>query len=146
MTSAAFPDLVADLLRQGCEVRFRAEGDSMAPAIISGDTVILRPVRLAQVRPGDVLACRRQSRLFLHRLVAISEAGGETWLHLRGDAKRGLDAPLPLTAVIGRVAAVERPIEHRDRHTLAAIGRQTRSHLARAARTWLAGGSDHRAA
>lgn len=142
-----FLEVVVDLLRQGCDVRFRAEGDSMTPTITSGDTVVLRPVRPTQVRPGDIIACRSRSRIFLHRLVAVSDAGGDTWLHLRGDGKRGLDAPLPLDAVIGRVVRIERSsFRDLEEGTRVTMGGRLGTRLARAAASWLTRGGGRQAA
>jgi hypothetical protein len=113
-TSAAAPvdrftPLAVDALSQRLSVTFRATGDSMRPTIRDGDVIHVAPVPAADLRIGDVLLCRCGSRLLAHRLVAVTErAAGERWLHLRGDAKGGCDAPIRDADVIGRVESVRR--------------------------------------
>ena len=104
-----FTTLAADALARGITVTFRAHGDSMRPAIRDGDMIQVAPVSAVDLRIGDVLLCRCDSRLLAHRLIAVSErVDGDRWLYLRGDAKGGCDAPLRPADVLGRVEAVRR--------------------------------------
>jgi signal peptidase I len=104
-----FTPVAVDALAGGLSVTFRAGGDSMRPAIRDGDVIHVAPASAADIRVGDVVLCRVGSRLLAHRLVAVTEdADGERWLHLRGDAKGGCDAPVRDADVIGRVEAVWR--------------------------------------
>ncbi len=78
--------LLAEALREGQSVRFRAEGQSMRPFIHAGDGVVVAPAPpTAALRPGEVLLYERMSgTLRLHRLQRI--ARGDPLLLLRGDA------------------------------------------------------------
>ena len=78
--------LLAEALREGQSVRFRAEGQSMQPFIRAGDLVVVAPAPpTAALRPGEVLLYERMSgTLRLHRLQRI--ARGDPLLLLRGDA------------------------------------------------------------
>jgi hypothetical protein len=65
--------------------------DSMAPALVAGDAVVIRPIAASQAHVGDVLLVDdpdRPGRLRLHRLV--EESAGR--LVLRGDANRAADS------------------------------------------------------
>jgi signal peptidase I len=105
---AGFSAIVVDALARGVAVRFRAEGESMYPAIRSGEIIHVAPLSSDDVRIGDVLLCRQGSRVLVHRLVAITNPGEERHFHLRGDAKGGCDRPISATDIIGRVDAVYR--------------------------------------
>ena len=104
--SVRFARLVESLLSAGRAVRFRAEGDSMAPAIGDGDVVTVAPV--GEPAPGDVLLCRTGDRLVLHRLIGVDTSGRAVRFILRGDAARRPDPPVDKDDVLGRVVAVRR--------------------------------------
>src|SRR5262249_21382736 len=75
--------------------------------ICDGDMIVVSPASADDLRIGDVLLCRCDARLLAHRLIAVTEsADGDRWLHLRGDAKGGCDAPVRAADVLGRVEAV----------------------------------------
>ncbi|HXH05841.1 MAG TPA: S24/S26 family peptidase, partial [Vicinamibacterales bacterium] len=102
--TAWFARLVASLLASGRAVRFRAEGDSMAPAIEDGDDVIVAPV--ADPAPGDILLCRSGDRLVVHRLIASEGSDGARRFILQGDAVPRPDPPVDRADVLGRVVGV----------------------------------------
>lgn len=105
----AFATVVADLLRRGVRVRFRASGSSMAPAILDGDAVTVEPVAAARLRRGDVVLARRGSVVIAHRLVGRRHRpdGGLDCL-LRGDAADGDDAPVAASEILGRIVEARR--------------------------------------
>ncbi len=108
---APFSDVLRALLDDGYTVRFRTDGDSMWPTIRSGDVVTAVPVAAATVQAGDIVVCRNDRRWLVHRVAAVhrsADCTGTTTVVLRGDAKRGCDAPLPLSAVVARVTSVDR--------------------------------------
>jgi signal peptidase I len=106
--SAYFASVVGDALARGMVVRFRAEGESMCPTIRDGDRITVAPVTADAVVPGDVLLCRHGHRVLAHRLVAVTREGDDRSFHLRGDAKRGPDAPVHAPDIVGRVISVAR--------------------------------------
>lgn len=83
-------------------------GWSMAPALRPGDRLLLADGAL---RVGDVVVVATPQRLLVHRVVAFVAAcddGEPGFVITRGDGVCHCDAPAPLTAVLGRVVAVER--------------------------------------
>jgi hypothetical protein len=88
-------------------------GDCMAPLLADGEQVRVAAARV--YAPGDVVVFRAaDGRLVAHRLLGYRLHAGALALVTRGDACPVHDAPVPLAAVLGRVAAV--------RPTLAARG------------------------
>ena len=84
--------------------------NSMAPRLLAGDVVLVRPVDPHQLRVGQILLVDdtdHPERLRLHRLTAIEPGTG--MLTLKGDANQRADsAPVPTGAVHG-VAALRVP-------------------------------------
>jgi signal peptidase I len=75
----------------------------MHPTIRAGERVLLEPV-CCRPRPGQIIAFRRRSRIFVHRVVRVADSGIVT----RGDAMLSCDEPVSWDSVIGTVTAVER--------------------------------------
>ncbi|MCX7670613.1 MAG: hypothetical protein N2439_11145 [Anaerolineae bacterium] len=106
-------ELLRELLADGKTVQFVVTGRSMRPFLRGGETVIVRRVAVAQVRPGDLLLCRQNvsgtERWLLHRVVAIyRHPGGPTLIQTHGDALLAPDTPVGEDQVLGRVCAVQR--------------------------------------
>ena len=94
-------------LRHGAAARVRARGVSMRPFFPDGCVVHVVP-RRGPLRVGDVVLTDAAPRLVLHRVVALETAPDGTGLvHTHGDGRRRPDLPVPETAVLGRVIAVE---------------------------------------
>jgi len=105
----AFATVVADLLRRGVAVRFRATGTSMAPTILDGDTITVEPVPAGRLRRGDVVLALRGGAVVAHRLIRWQRrAGDEPEVVLRGDAAEACDPPTAAGDLFGRVLHVER--------------------------------------
>jgi hypothetical protein len=94
---------VETLLSRG-EVRLRAVGTSMLPALWPGDEVRVQRVLPAEVAPGDIVMFYRQQRMYLHRVQEIR--GPE--LSTQGDSLPYPDHPLPAAEVLGRVVSARR--------------------------------------
>lgn len=95
--------LIADLLRAGHVVRFRATGQSMAPAIADSELVTAEPARPGEVRVGDVVVYARGGRVFAHRLIKIDGDGASVRFVMRGDNLPAADRPVGPEAILGRV-------------------------------------------
>jgi hypothetical protein len=112
MAPGAFRSLASDMLRRGHEVRFEANGTSMAPTIADGETVLAEPIDAGTVRLGDVVLCDLGARLVAHRLVrkdVITAHGTTTYvLRVRGDAPGAGVDQIAGRHVLGRLRAVER--------------------------------------
>jgi hypothetical protein len=81
---------------------------SMRPGLAPGDVAVVRPVRTADLEPGQVLLVDdpdAPGRLRLHRLVEV-EAGG---LRLRGDANPSADGSLVDPAAVHGVGTLRLP-------------------------------------
>jgi hypothetical protein len=137
-------DLLADAAADtaapsALRVGFRAEVQSMYPAIRHGETIVVSPVREDAIAEGDVLLCRQGHRLLAHRFVAWRAVGDGRLLELRGDAKSASDALVAATAVIGRVESVQRDGQTlrlcgpgpRWQHRVRAAAFRTRAYFAR---------------
>ncbi len=118
--------LLEELLRRGQRATVRARGGSMWPALRDGDVLTLQGITealnlqglkysapsgeitkdldLQSIKHRDAVAVRCGDALVIHRAVRIL---GDAVL-LRGDACPAPDGAFPLSAVLGRVAAVRR--------------------------------------
>ena len=70
---------------------------SMEPTFSAGDLIVVQECEFVAV--DDIVVYQNDGRLVVHRVAAVE---GDT-LTTRGDANNVSDAPIPLTAVIGRV-------------------------------------------
>ena len=100
------PDLVKDILSQGAECRFQANGHSMSPFIKDGDIVIVSPILHVSPGIGDVVAFiyKETGRLLIHRVVGKN---GESYL-TRGDNTLEGDGLIYSANILGYVTKVER--------------------------------------
>ncbi|HEY4563785.1 MAG TPA: hypothetical protein VIJ36_12450, partial [Thermoanaerobaculia bacterium] len=90
------------LAREG-PVEVTVRGGCMAPGIADGDRVRVAAARV--YLPGDVVVFRAaDGRLLVHRLLGYRPWAGGLALVTRGDSCPVHDAPVPRTAVLGRVA------------------------------------------
>lgn len=58
-------------LAEGETVSFRPRGNSMTPRIRSGQLCTVEPVRLEDVRKGDVVLCKVNGSQYLHLVSAV---------------------------------------------------------------------------
>lgn len=91
------------LAREGA-VEVKVRGECMAPWIGDGHRVSVAAARAYW--PGDMVVFRAaDGRLLAHRLLGYRPFAGRLALVTRGDACAVHDAPVPLAAVLGRIAA-----------------------------------------
>jgi hypothetical protein len=108
-TSAAFAELSAEILRAGKALRFEAPGASMSPLVRDGDVLLVRPVRPAAVRIGDLVLCSNApGRVVVHRVIRKGISREGHWFTVQGDAVAQPDGVIPGKRVYGRVVAIER--------------------------------------
>lgn len=142
-----FAALVQELLDTGLQVRFRAGGRSMAPAVRDGDLLTVAPVDPAQVAIGDVILFDGWRGPLAHRVVALERRGSQRRFVMRGDRSLQADGAIGKGQVRGRLVAVERD-GRIDRATFAGGAwkrRLARAH-ARCARAFVQAGQSARAA
>jgi len=95
-------EALRSLAREG-PVEVCVRGDCMAPLFADGERVRVAAARVYV--PGDVVVFRAaDGRLVAHRLLGYRLHAGALALVTRGDACPVHDAPVPLAAVLGRVA------------------------------------------
>jgi len=97
-------------LLAGRRHRFQVEGQSMAPTLMPGDTILVNPTAYRSTTPaiGDVVLCRHPFKKdvdMVKRVHSLSEAGQ---LHLRGDnpaetSDSDTFGAIPLVHLRGRV-------------------------------------------
>ena len=100
--------LGAEVLGQGCALRFRARGQSMSPFIRDGQVVEVFPSPGEGLRLGDIAFYRSSNGLCLraHRVVKRWSQGSATFLQTRGDGCYRADPPISTVQVLGAVVAV----------------------------------------
>ena len=65
---------------------------SMTPNILKGDVVIIdKEINPAELKLGQVIAYKYESRIIVHRLVDKVKVGNEYFLYTKGDANNGID-------------------------------------------------------
>jgi hypothetical protein len=108
LLDSAGPDLLSDAVRTFGEVRLRALGSSMSPAIRPRDILVVARCGAHDLRPHDVVVYGREGRLFAHRLLEVGADASGGVLRTRGDAVWRADAAVAASALLGRVVAVGR--------------------------------------
>ncbi len=97
-----------DLLRESGQAQWLpVTGRSMMPLIWPGDEVLVTADWQPATR-GDILTFVQDGQLNTHRLLRITNVGGQMVYITKGDNSWLLDPPLGATAVIGRVIGVRR--------------------------------------
>src|SRR6202041_2455382 len=102
--SLQFAVLCETALGDGLRVRFRADGRSMQPNVLDGDTVVVAPISAGRPGRGDIALTRGEQGFVLHRVVGWDPATGA--IVTRGDAGQQNDAPAE--KLLGKVIAIER--------------------------------------
>lgn len=100
--------LVTHALSAGLTVRCTATGQSMEPAILDGETIVVQPVRADALEVGMVVLAEVGGRTLVHRVIAIERdaAGAVTAVRMRGDALAEPDPSGKPQDIRGRVIAV----------------------------------------
>ena len=93
---------VQDVLASDGSVWVHESSDSMAPLVRTGDRLYLTRTALADVRPGQLIAYRRDGQLVVHRVLSRDA----TSLVTKGDGLSRRDAPVPVSDFVGRVTIV----------------------------------------
>lgn len=103
-----------ELTRCG-QTALRVRGDSMAPELASGQVVGIAFGRF--FLPGDVVVFRDAACgvLRVHRLLGYRRWQGRWAAVAAGDNSAALDAPVPLSEVVGRVSYSDLTITLMDR-------------------------------
>jgi len=82
----------------------RVAGTCMAPALVAGETVFVQANGICL--PGDLVVFEgRQGGYVIHRAIGYGLSNGRLALLTQADAFGRADAPVPLSAVLGRAPA-----------------------------------------
>ena len=109
-----FEPTLREVLAAGHTARFRASGDSMYPAIRSGDYLHIVPCDTSKLRLGDIILATTERGLTAHRIVRIRGAEGGLRITMRGDNALRTDRPVMSADVLGRVESVENGLTARQ--------------------------------
>jgi signal peptidase I len=102
-----FEPTLREVLAAGHTARFRASGDSMYPAIRSGDYLHIVPCDASELRVSDVILAMTERGLTAHRIVRIRDAEGGLRITMRGDNALRSDHPVAPEDILGRVERIE---------------------------------------
>ena len=91
-------------LGESLRVRFRADGQSMQPNVLDGDTVVIAPISAGKPQCGDIALTRGDRGFVLHRVVGFDAVTGA--IVTRGDSGQANDPCV--TKVLGKAVAIER--------------------------------------
>ena len=97
-------ELAAEILTRFGSIRIRVQGSSMLPSIRPGDEIELRQASSHEIEIGDVVAYRRDDRIFVHRVI---EKNCQE-LVTRGDTLPQPDAPVSKSELLGVASVVRR--------------------------------------
>lgn len=112
MEHEGFSDLTHDLLKRGLQVRFRARGNSMYPAIAHNEFVTVAPLdEKNDIKIGDIVLSSINDKLIAHRVINIKEVGEQRVLLIKGDSVSRKDE-IYRDQILGKIIAVERDNEH----------------------------------
>jgi hypothetical protein len=96
------------LLSEGKTIKIRANGYSMYPTIKPGAILYIEPLCSGEFPvPGEIVACKRQSGLVVHRLNRIVNKANQMYFVTRGDSCSWEDQPILAGYVKGRVVKME---------------------------------------
>jgi signal peptidase len=80
--------------------------NSMSPHFFAGDVVVTQDVSAERIQEGDIIRFRLGKRSIVHRVVEISQDGGQYIFITRGDANDANDEPVFEPALQGKVILV----------------------------------------
>lgn len=100
--------LAVDALAAAGQIRLRAVGGSMLPAMRPGDLLSVRTQPRETIARGDVILFRRHGRLLAHRVVGRAPGLSPPAFIVQGDGLSHPDPPVPQADLLGRVVLVTR--------------------------------------
>ena len=94
------------LLNDGLNVRVSTLGLSMFPLIKTGDKITISPGKCFDI--GNLIVFAKDEQMVCHRLVRVFETDGIKYYQTRGDSFFGLDEPVTVEQILGKVIRIER--------------------------------------
>jgi signal peptidase I len=101
----AFSDtVVREVMQRGLSIRVKARGSSMVPLIHTGDVLFVEPVKLEQLKVGDIIVFDNNSVSYVaHRIIKKNDSTVTT----KGDNQFHFDRPIPNEHVRGKITQIE---------------------------------------
>ena len=90
------------------QVRVRAFGSSMAPALLPGDLISIQRADISEIAVGEVVMYAREARIFVHRVVSRKSGADGSFLVTRGDRLGYDDSPVSSAELLGHAVGLER--------------------------------------
>ncbi len=97
-------DVVNDALSRGKLSIIRVKGGSMYPFLNDGDTVLLKPFSLTDLKRGIIVLAKINGKMILHRLITYTKER----VLLSGDANLGTNEEARYTDLIASAVCVYR--------------------------------------
>ncbi len=101
-------EVTALLLKNGQTVDMSLYGYCMRPFIRNGDSVLIRPIKPAQLRCGDIAVYRLGNRFKIHRFLGMQNILGKDHLITKGDRCVNRDPPVLLSEFLGVITQVKK--------------------------------------
>jgi len=101
-------ELASEALRAFGALHLTATGWSMLPSVRPGDTLMVEPAGLKEVRLGDIVVIRQDGNLVSHRVISVLDNAGERRIITQGDTSPVTDVPVCESELLGGVSCVVR--------------------------------------
>jgi hypothetical protein len=102
-----FEPTLREVLAAGHTARFCASGDSMYPAIRSGDYVHVVPCDVSKLQRGEIILAMTERGLTAHRIVRIRATMDGIRITMRGDNSLRSDRAVAASDILGRIEIAE---------------------------------------
>ncbi|NLO69677.1 MAG: ATP-binding cassette domain-containing protein, partial [Porphyromonadaceae bacterium] len=96
-------DLAEEILDENNKLRIKVNGYSMYPSFRNGDICIEEKCRIEELKIGDIVVCRRNNFLIMHRLKKLRFENGKYTIIMRGDNVVKYDSPFSEEHFVARV-------------------------------------------
>jgi signal peptidase I len=100
--------IITLLLKNGEAVRTKLFGYCMRPFIKNGEIVTIKPIKLEELRCGDIVVYQSGDRLKAHRFLKFKTISGDTYIITKGDKSIHVDPPISLNRFLGKVTDIEK--------------------------------------
>jgi signal peptidase I len=106
LSGEALIELITAVHEKGASFKFRAKGFSMSPFVKCGDIITISPTKKSAVGRGDIVAFvhPESGKPIVHRVIRKESAA----FRIRGDSLHIDDGLIPESAILGKVAKIER--------------------------------------
>lgn len=99
---------ISEALAEHGRIALRVHGTSMLPWVKPGDVALIRRSETSNVRYGDIVLFRRESHIYVHRIVEKNGPLHAERFTAKGDAHPTADGVLEQGELLGRVVRLYR--------------------------------------